>query len=168
MAKVLGCNWKVAQGAFMEAYHVVATHPQLLAGIGDANSQYDVFGNFSRAITPNGTPSPHLKWTPSDQDMLDAMYDRNLDDPAPAVAEPGKNAREVAGTMRRDALRPVLGDGRRCAVSDAELCDSMYYTVFPNFHPWGDVQPHRLPVPAPRRPPRPVDHGVHVPVALHR
>ncbi len=49
MAKVLRCNWKVAQEAFMEAFHVVATHPQLLAGIGDANSQYDVFGTFSRA-----------------------------------------------------------------------------------------------------------------------
>ena len=47
VAKVLRCNWKLAQEAFMEAYHVVATHPQLLAGIGDANSQYDVFGNFS-------------------------------------------------------------------------------------------------------------------------
>ena len=41
----------------MEAFHVVATHPQLLAGIGDANSQYDVWGNFSRAITANGLPA---------------------------------------------------------------------------------------------------------------
>ncbi len=136
VAKVLGCNWKVAQEAFMEAYHVVATHPQLLAGIGDCNSQYDVWGNFARAITPNGTPSPHLKWTATDQDMLDAMYDRNLGDPAPAVAVPGKNAREVAGTMRRDALRPFIGDAEADKLSDAELCDSMYYTVFPNFHPW--------------------------------
>ena len=55
VAKVLDCNWKVVQEAFMEAYHVVATHPQLLAGIGDANSQYDVYGNFSRALTPSGT-----------------------------------------------------------------------------------------------------------------
>ncbi len=30
VAKVMNCNWKVAQEAFMEAYHVVATHPQLL------------------------------------------------------------------------------------------------------------------------------------------
>ena len=57
VAKVLRCNWKVAQEAFMEAFHVVATHPQLLAGIGDANSQYDVWGNFSRAITANGLPA---------------------------------------------------------------------------------------------------------------
>ena len=38
VAKIIRCNWKVAQEAFMEAFHVVATHPQLLAGIGDANS----------------------------------------------------------------------------------------------------------------------------------
>ena len=31
VAKILRCNWKVAQEAFMEAMHVVATHPQLLA-----------------------------------------------------------------------------------------------------------------------------------------
>ena len=41
VAKVFPTNWKVVQEAFMEAFHVVATHPQLLAGIGDANSQYD-------------------------------------------------------------------------------------------------------------------------------
>ena len=28
VAKVIRCNWKVAQEAFMEAMHVVATHPQ--------------------------------------------------------------------------------------------------------------------------------------------
>ena len=74
-------NWKTVQEAFMEAYHVVATHPQLLPGIGDANSQYDVWGNFSRAITPNGTPSPHLRWEPTEQEMFDSMSDRRLDKP---------------------------------------------------------------------------------------
>ena len=68
------------QEAFMEAFHVVATHPQLLAGIGDANSQYDWWGNFSRAITPNGTPSPHLRFEPTEQEMFDAMSDRRLDE----------------------------------------------------------------------------------------
>ena len=61
VAKRMRANWKVVQEAFMEAFHVIATHPQILAGIGDANSQYDVYENFSRAITPNGTPSPHLE-----------------------------------------------------------------------------------------------------------
>jgi len=65
----------------MEAFHVVATHPQLLAGIGDANSQYDSWGSFSRALTPNGTPSPHISWQPSEQQMFDAMTDRRLAKP---------------------------------------------------------------------------------------
>jgi hypothetical protein len=60
VAKKLRCNWKVAQEAFMEAYHVVATHPTLLGVMGDANSKYDVFGNMSRAISPNGLLSPHV------------------------------------------------------------------------------------------------------------
>jgi phenylpropionate dioxygenase-like ring-hydroxylating dioxygenase large terminal subunit len=137
VAKVLRCNWKLAQEAFMEAYHVVATHPQLLAGIGDANSQYDVFGNFCRAITPNGTPSPHLKWTPTEQDMLDAMFDRSLDEPRILEVPDGKTARETAGALRRDAMASVLGEAEASRLSDAEMCDSFYYTVFPNFHPWG-------------------------------
>ncbi len=120
----------------MEAMHVVATHPQILPSIGDANSQYDVFGNFSRAITANGTPSPHLKWSPTEQEMLDSMYDRNLDEPPVLTVPEGRTAREVAAESRRNQLRPVLG-GDADKLSDAEVNDSFYFTLFPNFHPWG-------------------------------
>lgn len=136
VAKVLRCNWKVAQEAFMEAYHVVATHPQLLAGIGDANSQYDVWGNVSRAITPNGTPSPHIKWVPTEQEMFDAMSDRRLDEDPFVVIPEGMTARQVTAAGAREQLRPVVGDFVD-EMSDAEFVDSFYYTVFPNFHPWG-------------------------------
>jgi phenylpropionate dioxygenase-like ring-hydroxylating dioxygenase large terminal subunit len=136
VAKILRCNWKVAQEAFMEAFHVVATHPQLLAGLGDTNSQYDVWGNFSRAISANGTPSPHLSWQPSEQEMFDSMVDRRLDDPPVAVIGEGMTARQVAARGAREMLRPALGADVE-QLSDAELVDSFYYTVFPNFHPWG-------------------------------
>jgi phenylpropionate dioxygenase-like ring-hydroxylating dioxygenase large terminal subunit len=136
VAKILRCNWKVAQEAFMEAFHVVATHPQLLPGIGDANSQYDVWGNFSRAITANGTPSPHLSWQPSEQEMFDAMTDRRIDEPPAAQIPPGMTARQIAAMGAREMLRPALGDSVE-DLCDAEMVDSFYYTVFPNFHPWG-------------------------------
>jgi phenylpropionate dioxygenase-like ring-hydroxylating dioxygenase large terminal subunit len=136
VARVLPTNWKTVQEAFMEAYHVVATHPQLLPGIGDANSQYDTWGNFSRAITPNGTPSPHLKWTPTEQDMFDSMSDRRLDMDPYVVIPDGMTARQVAGRNGRAMMAPFLGAAAD-ELTDAELTDSFYYTLFPNFHPWG-------------------------------
>ena len=33
VVKVVPCNWKAAQEAFMESFHVLATHPQLLAPV---------------------------------------------------------------------------------------------------------------------------------------
>jgi phenylpropionate dioxygenase-like ring-hydroxylating dioxygenase large terminal subunit len=135
VARVLACNWKVAQEAFMEAYHVVGTHPQILPGIGDANSQYDAWDNFSRAITANMTPSPHLDWQPSEQDQLDALITRSLDaEPAIRVPE-GMTARQMLALMARMQLRAVVPSVQD--LTDAELDDSFYYTVFPNFHPWG-------------------------------
>jgi nitrite reductase/ring-hydroxylating ferredoxin subunit len=135
VARIFPTNWKVVQEAFMEAFHVVATHPQLLAGIGDANSQYDWSGNFSRAITPNGTPSPHIRFTPTEQEMFDAMSDRRLDEPPFVEITDGMTARSAAGLGGRMRLAAVLGD-RADQLSDAELADSFYYTLFPNLHPW--------------------------------
>jgi phenylpropionate dioxygenase-like ring-hydroxylating dioxygenase large terminal subunit len=135
VAKRLPCNWKVAQEAFMEAYHVVATHPQMLPGIGDANSQYDAWDQFSRAITPNMTPSPHLGREPSEQEMLDSMFTRSLDaEPALRVPD-GMTARQLLAQVSRMQLQASVPSVQE--LSDAELADSFYYTVFPNFHPWG-------------------------------
>ena len=136
VAKVLRCNWKVAQEAFMESWHVVATHAQLLPGIGDAISKYDAWGNFSRTLTPNGIPSPHLNWQPTEQEMMDALTDRNLDDDVKVAVPEGVTARVALADGRRAHLVTDLGP-EADLLSDAEMCDSMPYTLFPNFHPWG-------------------------------
>ncbi len=135
VGKIMSCNWKVCQEAFMEALHVVATHPQILAGIGDENSQYDAWENFSRAITPNGTPSPHLRYRPSEAEMFDSTNMRYLDDaPGPRIPD-GMSARNFMANLARGAMRQVVGDD--AYMPDADLLDSIYYTLFPNFHPWG-------------------------------
>ncbi len=135
VAKVMGCNWKVCQEAFMEAFHVIATHPQILAGIGDENSQYDAWGNFSRAITPNATPSPHLRWSPTEQNLFDAVTMRELDKEQAALVPDGTTARAMLAEASRMGLQNILGEDK--IISDAEISDSIYYTLFPNFHPWG-------------------------------
>ncbi len=119
----------------MEAYHVVATHPQILPGIGDSNSQYDAWDNFSRAITANMTPSPHLDWQPSEQDQLEAMITTSIDaEPFFRVPE-GMTARQLLAQMTRMQLQATVPSVQN--LTDAELTDSFYYTLFPNFHPWG-------------------------------
>ena len=69
----LPCNWKVALEAFMEGYHVAATHPQLLAVQGEdytqsyAHGKHAHFGYFT-AAAPLGGPSPRLN-EPTPKDM---------------------------------------------------------------------------------------------------
>jgi phenylpropionate dioxygenase-like ring-hydroxylating dioxygenase large terminal subunit len=136
VSKVIRANWKVVQEAFMESFHVITTHPQLLPGFGDANSQYDVFGNVSRAISARGVPSPYLAWEPSEQQSLNSQIDQREDDPSVVTVEEGGTARKTLAESARRSLRPVLGEAVD-ELTDAELVDSYFLTVFPNMHPWG-------------------------------
>lgn len=136
VSRLIEANWKVAQEAFCEAYHVNATHPQILTYLGDTNSQVDVWDHCSRVITPSATPSPLLDGDPTEQDMFRAMLDVRVDQDAPFTVEDGQTARAVLAAMSRERWRKEAGD-RVDQMSDAEMVDSIDYTVFPNFHPWG-------------------------------
>lgn len=136
IVKVVPTNWKAAQEAFMESFHVIATHPQLLAQTANIESKYDCWGNFSRAMTPNMLPSSFINWLPTEQDIMNAMLDKREDAP-PAVEVPeGKTAREMAGQQARTALAKAIGEEKAEQLCDAELVDSFYFTLFPNLHPW--------------------------------
>ena len=200
VAKRLACNWKAAHEAFAEAYHSVATHPTLLSTLGCANSKYDVFGNFSRALSAHMVGSPHVPPHLADAPYMEAtpftrqrheltgniyerveegrvqittpdgrtgyfddrgnfldgdqfhadihlcnwvggklapgMEDLPADVPTGGFAEKRANA----AAARREELRKSLGD-MVDSVSDAELLDPIYYSVFPNISPWGSFNP---------------------------
>jgi phenylpropionate dioxygenase-like ring-hydroxylating dioxygenase large terminal subunit len=136
VSKVIRANWKITQEAFCEAYHVSGTHPQILPYLGDTNSQVDIWDTFSRVITPGGTPSPLLPWKPTEEEMLRSMLDVRVDQDTPLTLEDGQTARATAAAAARERWRSVVGD-RVDAMSDAEMMDSLDYTLFPNFHPWG-------------------------------
>ena len=89
----------------------------------------------SRAITPNGTPSPHLRWSPDEQEMFEAVIMRKLDDPSAPEVPDGMRARTMMAAGAREALREIVPE--EVPISDADVSDSIYYTLFPNFHPWG-------------------------------
>ena len=133
-AKVMPCNWKIAQEAFCEAFHVNATHPQIMRSIGDVNSQVDVWENCSRVITAGGTHSPLLTDV-SNPDLIRAMMDLDHDAEVPEIPE-GVSLRTFLADRSRENLKAIAGD-RAETYCDAELMDSLHYTLFPNFHPWG-------------------------------
>lgn len=200
VAKKLPCNWKIAQEAFMESYHVVATHPTLLMEMGDANSQYDSFGTLSRAISPQGIASPHVEselagephsdtapFTAFRHPITGDYYERLEEDRIRLTKKDGRSgifnakaeplegelqnadlhicnwfggrltpemegdkhffgalpvaeARASRAAARREQLRPLMGD-EIDNVCDAELVDSIYYSIFPNISPWGCFNP---------------------------
>ena len=55
-------------------------------------------------------------------------------EPALRVA-PSLTARRTLAQAARMQLAPLVAGVQ--SLSDAELADSFYYSVFPNFHPWG-------------------------------
>jgi phenylpropionate dioxygenase-like ring-hydroxylating dioxygenase large terminal subunit len=134
-AKRVDANWKIAQEAFCEAFHVNGTHPQILMSLGDTNSQADVWRNCARVITPGGTYSPLLETPPTTEQQLMYAMDLREGDPIPKLPE-GMSVRAFRAAGMREALRPRAG-ARVDRLSDAELVDSIDYTLFPNFHPWG-------------------------------
>jgi phenylpropionate dioxygenase-like ring-hydroxylating dioxygenase large terminal subunit len=126
--KVLPANWKAAQEAFAEAYHVLETHSQALYTASDANAQYDVFGErTSRFIHTVGIPSPHVAEPVSEEDILQRMRGGQGDMTVP----PGSTARAVVADHLRGALSEAYGVDLS-AVSPSELMDSIQYHLFPN------------------------------------
>jgi nitrite reductase/ring-hydroxylating ferredoxin subunit len=134
VSKRLPCNWKLAIEAFMEAYHVIETHPQVAVSNGDANSQYDVYGeHVNRFISPLGVLSPHLYGKHTEQDILDqfTLGDSGAVGGAKRTLKEGGTARQVMADMFRGMFEQATNTDLS-GVSDSELLDCYSYTVFPN------------------------------------
>lgn len=204
VAKVIRANWKTVQEAFMESYHVLMTHPQILTGgAHDLCTKYDAFGSYSRAIrcgaleteglptwepvpgqngttclrhplngwiyecvadnvvqvtTPKGKTgkftangdwlegelkdaNPHMcDWAGGRQLPAGGPKPRGRDHAIPQEVRdklgPNAHPRTLQAEMQRIMLRdviPSIADD----IPDVELHSSIFFTVFPNWHPWG-------------------------------
>ncbi|MFV2174059.1 SRPBCC family protein [Actinomadura sp. LOL_016] len=134
IVRVMPCNWKVALEAFIEAYHTMTVHPQLLRTAADTLTEYDVYGpHVSRMITAVGVGSEHLDREPDDVEIVRAMTGSPDADVAFA---PGSTARTVLADRVRASLRRRTGRDH-AHVTDAEALDGIEYFLFPNFMPWG-------------------------------
>jgi hypothetical protein len=117
---------------------VVATHPQLLAVLGDANTQYDVFPGqprWNRMITAQAVQSPHLEGRLEEQEIMDSMIGQFLPAGAFFPVADGQRARSLLAMLVRGQIQGHVGSDVN--PSDSELLDAIEYYLFPNFVPWG-------------------------------
>ena len=136
VSKIVNCNWKIANEAFSEGFHVNATHPQGMTYTGDPQSQVDIWGNTARNISPKGIPCPLLPFVPTEEQMLRDALDVREGEPLPIPFEDGETMRTALSRAGRERFRDSFGDGVD-DLTDAEFLDAWVYTVFPNFMPWG-------------------------------
>jgi len=152
VAKVVPANWKVTAEAFMEAWHTVVTHPQLLPFTGDENSAYWTWGdNVNVNLVPFGIMSPHVdpsgkaqQWIVDEFVKFNGRsaenYDKTQD--AYAIQVPADvTARRALGAAMRENYTKMFGHDHSEA-TDCELLDALVYNVFPNFAPWGGFMPN--------------------------
>ena len=134
--KVIGANWKAALEAFIESYHAIATHPQLMPYQAIDNSQYDVWGDHvSRTITAFGVANPSHADQFTEQQSMDALMELMGVDEPPRLA-PGQTAREKLAEVSLATVNEESGEDFGGRATMSELMDSTLYLLFPNFAPW--------------------------------
>ncbi|GIX31250.1 MAG: hypothetical protein KatS3mg124_1722 [Porticoccaceae bacterium] len=142
VAKEIRCNWKAAMEAFMESYHVIATHPQILEFMGDCNAQYDILGrHVSRAITANAVASPHVAPLPEERILAATLAGSGRVAAEAAALPPGTTARRFLAERNRESFAETHGRDYS-QTTDAELLDAILYLVFPNTQIWGGYLPN--------------------------
>jgi phenylpropionate dioxygenase-like ring-hydroxylating dioxygenase large terminal subunit len=139
--KKLRANWKQAQEAFLEAYHVIETHPNILTYNADTATRYDTWDDgksqISRSITASAVPSGHLG---DDASKLLAAQDslKTFAMAAPGIEVPelksGETGRAEVAEWRRQVMGPAWGVDFSNA-SDSYMLDANQYFMFPNFFP---------------------------------
>ena len=118
VGRIIRANWKLMQEAFTEAYHSIATHPQLLLAGGDlTDTRYDVFGNWGRLGHMNASGSSPLRGIIVSEEQNKEIF------------------RGMAN-FSRDYLTSLIGEEVE-DYSDAEMVEQTFNNLFPNFSPWG-------------------------------
>lgn len=151
VAKEVPANWKAVQEAFMEAWHTIVTHPQLLPFTGDCNASYNIYGDHVNVNnTPFGVMSPHVnpegkteQWIVDEFVKYNGRSGDNYEgaDPFAVQVPEGMSARAALGKAMREGYTKATGYDHDHA-TDAELLDGLVYNVFPHFAPWGGFMPN--------------------------
>ena len=141
----LEANWKVVQEAFLEAWHVGTTHPQLLVPASghrgmDFVQRWDDFGNWMRwAVGPvepgkKSGQGPMGSPADTDEEYPNSFFDYHLNEER-MVLDEGQTGVQAVHKRVREYHRAIIGD-EVDQHSDYFMSAAEMQMVWPNFHPW--------------------------------
>lgn len=140
--KKVRANWKVVQGAFMESYHLYATHPEGVRFTGDSQTKYDIFPTPGAAVgrmaVPSAEPSMFADASATAYDAAIALAEVvrawHYPDAPPISLDPSRDARAEVGDWHRRTYEQTYG--RPNLQPDAIMVDSILYFLYPHFTLW--------------------------------
>ena len=138
--KHVRCNWKIAQEAFMEAYHVVETHWDGMPFFGSAFTRYDNWSDehshTNRLTTPGGVADV---WVEGKISPFDTAYQHcsafGLELPREGTINTIDEARAWCADAKRRFIKETYGKDYADA-PDTMILEMTKCFVFPNHHPW--------------------------------
>lgn len=134
VARITPANWKVAQEAFIESYHVSPTHPQAVPVSEYAETQYDIYNeNVSRLATISIAPVSDVAKRMTEQEF--AEFGAKSTGREAVQLAPGQTYRGALAEERRKLVNSISGRSVD-HLTDCEMLDAVEYFVFPNFMPW--------------------------------
>ncbi|MGD9751911.1 MAG: aromatic ring-hydroxylating dioxygenase subunit alpha [Acidimicrobiia bacterium] len=133
--RIIEANWKATMEAFLETYHVAATHPHTVRFANDNDAQQDTLGpNLTRMLEATGLPITALQGKVSEREIAEKaqrVLPKRFQRPVPDDVR----ARPFLAERMREGLSELWGVDL-AELSDAELLDTDQYHLFPNFFPW--------------------------------
>jgi phenylpropionate dioxygenase-like ring-hydroxylating dioxygenase large terminal subunit len=142
----VGCNWKAAQEAFMEGYHVLESHADAMPFVNSASTQIDCWsdglGYVSRLFTPAVITDTWVENRVNTKEMLFLYCDAyGIPQPPADRGHTVADARRYVADVRRKRVEEQSGKDLS-KESITYLIDQAKYFMFPNFHPfWGEGSP---------------------------
>jgi phenylpropionate dioxygenase-like ring-hydroxylating dioxygenase large terminal subunit len=142
--KKMNCNWKACLDAFIENFHVFATHPEAAYLVSETAAQYDMYPDephFSRFHIFGGFSSENLSPPPAQQEILDAytsIYMPEVFGKQEGRLSDGESARQALRRLAQKVYGERIGMNVE-SVPNSELIDGTEYFVFPNFLIWPSI-----------------------------
>lgn len=141
---IIPANWKVAQEAFVEDYHSMATHPQMMPYVTWGAAQYSVRKSrphYSRLLFATAMASPSVAANTTEEETFERFkaYMARPGEEDWWRYQDGRTARSLVAEIYRKRMTLQTNGRDYSHISDSEMVDAWVYPVFPNISVWGGL-----------------------------